>query len=89
MGTPPVTISDRVTRQAGYCSYKQNKVEVTLYDHYINMIGERYDQTIAHELAHAHNYFLYHKMGHGRIWKQTMLKLGLKPDVYHNYNFRS
>lgn len=82
---PEITISDRPSRAAGWCHVKNGKLEITLYEHYINTEKEKYEQTIGHELAHAHNYCHYHKMGHGYLWKQTMLKIGLKPDRCHNF----
>jgi predicted SprT family Zn-dependent metalloprotease len=44
-------------------------------------------ETVLHELAHI---YVYRKHGtkarpHGREWRQAMQRLGLSPNVYHNY----
>src|SRR6188768_1477890 len=83
---PTIAITDRLARKAGVCRVKGGKLEITLYEHYIKNEGEKYDQTIGHELAHAHNYLFYHHMGHDNRWKETMRKIGLRPDRCHNYD---
>lgn len=82
---PTVEITDRNARKAGYCSFGPNPT-ITLYEYYLNRYGEKYDQTIGHELVHAHNFLYYGKnTGHTSIWKNTMRMVGLNPAVYHNY----
>lgn len=44
-------------------------------------------ETVLHELAHI---YVFRKHGsrakpHGREWRHTMQRLGLTPNVYHNY----
>lgn len=88
---PTIEISDRKTSLGGYCKYKYTNgikdPEITLYDFYIQTQGEKYDSTIGHELAHAHNflYFSRHK-SHGPEWKQAMISIGLPPVRCHNYD---
>lgn len=84
---PIIEIDDAVRQRIGYCRKKGNKIRVTFYKPYIKAVGEKYDQTIGHELVHAHNFsFYHHKVGHGEKWKEGMRKIGLEPIVRSNYD---
>lgn len=43
--------------------------------------------TALHELAHIYVFRVYGSKarGHGREWRKTMERLGLKPNIYHDY----
>jgi SprT protein len=48
--------------------------------------GEFFEEIIPHEVAHIVQYILYpdEQVDHGVNWKNLMLQLGLKPNVYHD-----
>lgn len=84
---PQVDISDRLTAQAGVCKYRAGVPIITLYDWAIKQQGQKYDEIIAHELAHAHNVLMYRRsVGHGPEWKRAMLWIGLEPKRCHAYD---
>jgi len=83
---PVIEIDDTPRRRVGYCTKKGKDIRVIFYEPYIKTVGEKYDQTIAHELVHAHNFSFYNRnVGHSEEWKAGMRKIGLKPIVRSNY----
>lgn len=44
--------------------------------------------TVGHEVAHLVAYFLHGRkaVNHGPYWQDVMVKLGLEPSIYHDYD---
>ena len=66
-----------------YCSESRIVLNEALF---LKNQDEFFNETIPHEVAHILQYVLYpkEKLSHGRRWKEIMIKLGLKPSVYHH-----
>ncbi len=50
---------------------------------------DRFDRTIAHEVAHIIAYKVYGESGHGRIWKSVFASFGFEPTRCHTYNMEN
>lgn len=81
---PLILFNDRL-RTCGGWSYGTSRIE--LATRFLNLEGDKYDKTIAHELCHNFHCFLYNrrKSDHGPHWSALMVTLGFSPDRCHNY----
>jgi predicted SprT family Zn-dependent metalloprotease len=86
---PVVQVSGRLTRTAGRCWQREQIVEFgtkfLLHSEPAQIVMMR--QIVPHELAHAADWQLYGeselRCGHGRGWREIMLRYGVAPNKYH------
>jgi hypothetical protein len=86
---PIIELNGRLYRTAGMCQQEHNIIQLGykffLYspDYAKNMI----DTILPHEIIHQADYNLFGeseaKCGHGKYWREIMVKYGLSPDKYH------
>ena len=79
---PKVEFSTRMKRVNGLCKNYENfsRSLIVLNFETAVLSGEKFDQTIGHEIAHAFINMLYQRqIGHGPAWRLTMQELGLPP----------
>jgi SprT protein len=72
----------RVT--AGLAYFEQNKIALSAI---VLVNTEQIHNTLLHEYAHL---LAYHRagrkgIGHGAVWRQAMIDLGLSPKIHHQY----
>ena len=65
-------------RTLGLCNYRQKQILLS-EDYVYNNNVELIKDTILHELAHAFDWEVYKKAGHGRTWKHICVQIGAKP----------
>ena len=80
---PRLVLNKRLKTTAGRCFYETRVIDLS-YDLLMEYPQEFYFQTIPHELCHQVAWDLYAEPQHGKPWKDTMLGMGLEPDIYHN-----
>jgi predicted SprT family Zn-dependent metalloprotease len=79
---PIIVMNNRLTSTAGRAWLDSNKIDLSVY---LMAHNEEYfyKVIIPHELCHHIAYRLMGDTKHGKHWKETMVKMGLTPDVYH------
>ncbi len=80
---PRVEFSARLKSALGWADGRRNLIKIS--DHHLMEKPKRVaDETVAHEVAHIFADRHYGKLcRHGKLWKQTMVAMGQKPDVYY------
>jgi len=71
------TISDKMTRAAGYCKYRSKTISIS--GHWLNnpkFTDEHVLDTILHEIAHA---LVGYEAKHGPVWKAKASEIGATP----------
>ncbi|MFT3684475.1 MAG: SprT-like domain-containing protein [Phycisphaerales bacterium] len=78
---PTVTFSPRLKHALGWADSRRNLIKIS--DHHLMDKSRRVaDETVAHEVAHIFADRHYGKpCRHNKLWKQTMVAMGQKPDV--------
>ena len=79
---PEIVMNGRMTTCAGRAHLDDCLMHLSCYLFERNR-QEFLDVTIPHELCHFIAWRLYKDGGHGKAWKQTMMLMGLKPEIYH------
>lgn len=83
--------SYKLGRIAGQCKYHKGNKQITVIYNAILLpdnIQEYFNETIAHEVAHAVEYYIKGKSSHGRNWKSIMRTFGVNPERTHNMDTR-
>lgn len=80
---PDVEFSTRLKSALGWADSGRNLIKIS--DHHLMEKPKRVaDETVAHEVAHIFADRHYRKAcRHGKLWKQTMIALGQRPEVFY------
>lgn len=83
----PKVVYDRIGMTAGRAYPSENLIKLNP-DYYLKNAEDMIETTVPHEIAHliARMIDPINGGGHGRVWKVTMMHLGLKPERCHNYD---
>lgn len=82
---PPIRWNKRLQTVAGKVRFKNFRCHVIELNPRLLITPERLESTLMHELAHVAAINLYQSRGHGKVWKQCMIRLGRDPRRCHNY----
>jgi len=87
---PQIKLNGRLWRTAGYCHQEKNMVELGYKfftanrEYYAQMI----EIILPHEIIHQADFNLFgeseKKCGHGKKWREIMVKYGLEPNPFHS-----
>jgi len=64
-------------RRLGCCRYQPKTIDISFH-HLYNGTNEEVLNTLKHEIAHALDYIINHKVGHTSSWKAIARSLGLR-----------
>lgn len=88
---PTVSINTRTYRTAGMALCEDNIIEFSL-KLYTQYPDEFHNIIVPHELAHIITDKINEKTPtnrhHCTVWKDVMVKYGLKPNIYHSMEYR-
>lgn len=80
----PAVSFDEKGRVAGRAYY--DTLEVGFNEEIAYSNWERFEKTVAHEVAHLVAYIEFGESGHGKAWKRVMRAFGFEPDRCHSYD---
>lgn len=80
----PVEYNPRLERTAGRAHCSEGKIELHTCFANGQASREHHIETFLHELAHIHQWLVYHTADHGADWWEMMFQLGQKPKRTHS-----
>ena len=90
---PPMSFKSNKGRSAGKCSVNRLTGKISLSFNYgIASHPDNFElfrKTVAHEFAHAVDWYNFDNLNHGIRWKRIFASFGYTPDRCHNYNMES